>query len=113
VNLFPKFLFQPLEAFVVFAHGADVFLKDNLLSRRGTDDFREPPQVGRVPIGPSCVADIVPEQEGFETELGIFAIADGVCTCPGEIPNRSILHCGDIHRGEIARAESVWTSRPT
>jgi hypothetical protein len=31
---------------------------------------REPPEVGRAPCGTARVADILPEQEGFETELG-------------------------------------------
>jgi len=44
--LFLKFLFETLEAFGVFVHGTDVFLKDDLLSRCGADDFRKPLEVG-------------------------------------------------------------------
>ena len=44
-------LLEPLEACGMFLYCSDVFLKNNLLRGRGTDDFREPPQVGRAPIG--------------------------------------------------------------
>ena len=57
----------------MFSNGADVFLKDDLLRWGGTNDLREPPQVGQAPIGPSCVTDIVSEQKGFEAQLGVFA----------------------------------------
>ena len=82
-----QFLFETLEAFGVFGDGSDVFLKDDLLSRAGTDHLREPPEMGWAPIGPAAVADIVSQQEGFETELGVFEIADGVFTRPREIPD--------------------------
>jgi len=88
----------------MFAHGADIFVKDHLLSGRGTAHLREPPQVGRPPIGPAHVTDSVSEQEGCETELGILAIADGVCTRAGEIANGFICHLRDLDRGEIPRA---------
>ena len=102
-----EFLFETLEAFGVFVHRTDIFLKDDLLRRCGTDHFREPPEVGRAPIGPARVADIVSEQEGFETELGVFEIAEGIFTCPGEIANGFIFHLGDIDRGEITRARQA------
>ena len=95
-------MLEPLETFAVVTHGSYVFLEDDLLSGRGTDDFREPPQVGRAPICPACVADVVSKQEGFETQLGVFAIADGIFTCPGKITNGFIFYVGDIDRGEIA-----------
>ena len=81
---------------------SDVFLKNDLLRGRGTDNFREPPQVGRAPIGPAGVADIVSEQKGFEPELSVFAIADGLFTSPGEVANGFILDLGDIDRSEIS-----------
>ena len=34
-----QFLFETLEAFVMFAHGSDIFLQDELLNGRGADDF--------------------------------------------------------------------------
>ena len=93
-----EFLFETLEAFGVFVHRSDIFLKDDLLRRGGTDHLREPSQVGRAPIGPAHVTDILSEQKGFETELGVFEIADGIFTCPGEIANGFIFDLGDIDR---------------
>ena len=91
-DLVLEFLFETLESFGMLMNGMDIFLKDDLLSRCGADDFREPPEVGRAPVGPARVADIVSEQEGFEPELGVFKIADGVFTRPGEIPDGFICH---------------------
>ena len=99
-----QFLFETLETVVVFADGSDICLKDDVLRRGGTDHLREPSQVGRAPIGPSCVADIVSEQKGFETELGVFQIAEGIFTRPRQVANGFIFSFGDIDRGEIARA---------
>jgi hypothetical protein len=100
-NLLLEFLLKALESFGVFIDGTDIFLKDDLLSRCGADDFREPAQVGRVPIGPAHVTDILPEQKGFETELGGFEIANGIFTSPGEIADGFIFDFGDIDHGEI------------
>jgi hypothetical protein len=52
-------LVETLEAFVVCAHGSDLFLENDVLSRCGTDDFREPSEVGRAPMSPAHGADIV------------------------------------------------------
>lgn len=49
-DLLLELLVEPLEAFGMLLNRTDVFLKDDLLSRGGTDDLREPPQVGRAPI---------------------------------------------------------------
>jgi hypothetical protein len=95
---------QTREAFGVFADGADVFWKDAGLRRGGTHHLREPPQMGWTPIGSASVTDIVPEPKGFETQLGVFAIAEGVFTRPGAVTNRFIFPLGDIHGGEISRA---------
>lgn len=100
-DLLAEFLVQTPEALGVLRDGTDVCLKDDLLCRGGTDDFREPPKVGRAPIGPARLADILAEQEGFESELGIFEIADRIFARPREIPDRFIVHFGDIHGGEV------------
>ena len=65
-----ELLFETPQAFRVFVDGADLFLKDHVLSGGGTDHLSEPPEVGRAPGGTARVADIVPEQEGVETALG-------------------------------------------
>ena len=77
-----QFVFQTLEAFGLFGHRLDIFLKDNVLRRGGTHHLAEPAQLGWAPSGAPCIADIVPEQEGFETQLGRFQIPEGVFTRP-------------------------------
>src|SRR5262244_4615536 len=99
-----ELLVETLEAVSVFGYRTDIFLEHDLLCRRRADDLGKPPEMGRAPIGPAGVADIMAEQEGFETELGVLAIAEGIFTGAGEIANRFIVHCGDIHDSEIPRA---------
>ena len=66
VHLLMEFEFETAQTFSLCSDGLDVCLKDHVLRRGGTDHLTEPAQVGRTPIGPPCVADIVPQQEGFE-----------------------------------------------
>jgi hypothetical protein len=94
-------LFETLKTLRVFSDGADIFLKDNLLGWGGTDDLAEPPQVSWAPICPASVADIVPQQEGFETEFGVLEIAQGIFTGPAEVADGFIFDLGHIDRGEI------------
>jgi len=101
LNLLLEGLFETLEAFGVLGNRSDVFLKNGLLGWCGADDFREPTQVGRVPIGSACVTDILPQQEGFESKLGGLEIADGVFTSPGELSDGFIFHFGDIDHSEL------------
>ncbi len=96
-------LFETPQAFRVFGDRTDICLKDNLLRGGGTDDLREPAEVGRAPGGPARVADIMPEQEGFEPELGRLEVPQGIFTGAGEVANGFILHPRDIDRGEIPR----------
>ena len=84
----------------MFGHCVDIFLKDNLLRWGGTDYFTEPTQMGWAPIGSSRIADIVPQQEGFEPQLGRFQLPEGVFTRPAQVANGLIVDGGDIHRGE-------------
>jgi hypothetical protein len=60
--------------------------------------------VGRAPGGSAGVAAIGPASERFEAKRGIFESAEGICTCPGEIPDGFICHRGDIDHREITRA---------
>jgi hypothetical protein len=96
-----EFLVQTPEALGVLRDGTAVFLKDAVLCRGGTDDFREPPEGGRAPIGPARRADILAEHEGFASARGIFEIADRIFARPREIPDRFIVHFGAIHGGEV------------
>jgi hypothetical protein len=70
-------------------------LKDHLLGRCGTDDLRKPAQVGWPPVSTAHVADIVPEQKGFEPELGRLERAQGIFTGAAQIANRFILNLGN------------------
>jgi hypothetical protein len=106
-DMIVQFLFETLETFAVFIDCAAIFLEDDLLHRHGTDDLREPPQVGRAPSGSAGVTDIVSEQKGFEAKLGVFQITEGIFPRTGEITNGFILDFGDIDRGEISRARQA------
>jgi hypothetical protein len=95
---------QSLEAVGVLIDRADVFLENELLRWGGTDHFREPPQVGRVPGGPARRADILSQEKRFEAKLGGLAIADGIFTRTTQITDGFVLDRGDLDGGEIPRA---------
>ena len=97
-------VFQTPQTFSLCSDGLDVCLKDNWRRGCGTDDLAEPAQVGRTPVGPSCRADIVPQQEGFETQFGRLQIAHGLFTCPTQVADGFIIDGGDVDRGEVSRA---------
>jgi hypothetical protein len=52
LDLLAECLGQTPQALGVLRDGPDVFWKDHLLRRGGADDFREPPAMGRAPMGP-------------------------------------------------------------
>jgi hypothetical protein len=106
-DLLLEFLFEPLEAFGGFGDRPDICWENDGLRRGGTDHFREPSEMGRAPCGPARITDVVSEQDGFEAELGVFEIADGICTRPAEVANRFVFHRGDIDRGKITRARQA------
>ena len=100
-------LLQAPKPFGVFVNRTDLCLQDDGLRWDRADHLREPPQVGRAPIGPAHVTDIVSAHEGFETARGVFASADGICTCPSQIAHGFIVDCGDRDGGEITRARQA------
>ena len=73
-----KLLRQALEAFGGFMNRSDISVKDKLLSRCVTDDFLQPPQVGRAPSRSARLAPSVSEPTGVEPERGGVAIAAGI-----------------------------------
>ena len=99
-----EFLLQTLQARSLFGDGLDVFLKDNLLRRCGTDHLAEPAQVGGAPVGPTRIADIVPQQEGFEPQLGRLQIPEGLFPRPTQVADRFIVDGGYIDGGEVPGA---------
>jgi hypothetical protein len=108
------YLLETLEACSVVTRRSDIFLKDDVLRWCRTDHCRVPSEVGRVPIGPAGRAEVLPEQEGCETERGVFEIADSIVTSPREVANGFIFHFGHIDRGENperARRASCTASR--
>jgi hypothetical protein len=100
-------LCETLEAFRVCGHGADLFLQDDWLRRGGAHHRRAPPERGRVPGGPARRPEVVPEQKGLETALGLLESAAGLCACPGAIAPRFLCPRGDRDRGESPRARQA------
>lgn len=74
----------------MFGHRLDIFLKDNWLRSGRPDHLAEPTEVGRAPIRSPRRAEIVPEQEGFETHLGRLQITEGIFTHPAQVTDRFI-----------------------
>jgi hypothetical protein len=82
-------------------NGLDVFLKDNLLRGRGAPHLAEPLQVGGTPGGPPPIADIVSQQERFQTQLGRLQSPEGIFPHPTQVAERFIVDGGDIDGGEV------------
>ena len=57
--------------------------------------------MGRAPVGPTRIADIVPQQEGFEPQLGRLEIPQGLFPRPTQVADGFIVDGGDIHGGEV------------
>ena len=98
---------EPLAAFGMLLHRADVFVKNDVVRGGGTDDCREPPQVGRAPIGPARGAAIVAEHKSCETQWGVCAITEGIFTRPGASAHGCIWALGDRDRGAIPCASAA------
>jgi hypothetical protein len=62
-------------------------------------------------MGPAHGADVVSEHEGFATPRGVFAIAEGLFTCPGKRTHSFLFSVGDSDRGAIARARPAGQLR--
>jgi hypothetical protein len=103
-DLVVECLFQALESRAVFGDRADVCLEDHVRSGGGTDDFREPSEVGRTPGGPAFRAAILAQQEGLQAVLGGLEIANRILAGAGQVADRLVLDLGDIDRREIPGA---------
>jgi hypothetical protein len=88
----------------VLGYGTDVFLKDDLLGGRGTNDLAEPPQGSGAPGGPACIPDSLPQEKRFEPKRRGLEVVDGLFPRPAQIANRFSVHFGYVNRGEIPRA---------
>jgi hypothetical protein len=58
-------------------------------------------------MGPAHGADSGSAQERFEATLGVFEIAEGICTSPAEGTTGFVFHLGDMDRGERAGARQA------
>jgi len=101
------FLLEALKPCGVLGHGADVFLEDDLLGWRGTDDLAESPEVSRPPGGPACIPNVLPQEQRFAPKLRGLEIVDSIFTRPAQVTHRFILHLGHVDRGEISRAHQT------
>jgi hypothetical protein len=88
-------------------HQTDLCLQDEVLRWGGTHPGREPPQVGRAPMGPAHVTDRVAEHKGFETALGICESAAGLFTRLGARAHGFLCDLGDLDRGQSPRARQA------
>jgi hypothetical protein len=93
-----------LESFGVFVDGADLCLPDDWLHWCRADHCREPPEMGRAPMGPTGGADIVSASERCASKLGVLKIAAGIFPCPREVSYGFIFDLGDINHRESTRA---------
>jgi len=96
--------FQTPEAFRVFVDRAPVVLQDELLGGGVTDHRREPSEMGRTPIGLVGIAEIVPEQEGFQAKCRGLESTQGIFAGAGAIAQGFTCCLGDIDGGESTRA---------
>ena len=106
-HLLVEFLFEPLESLCRLGDRPDICLKDHVLRGGGTDHLSEPPEVGWAPAGPACIADIVSEQKGLESELGSLEVSPRIFAGAGEIANGLIFDRGNVDGGEITRAQQA------
>jgi hypothetical protein len=58
----------------------------------------------RVPMGPAGVTDSVSQHEGFATDLGVLAIAEGIFARPRAVPHGFLVDRGNIDCGQLTRA---------
>ena len=117
-----EFEFQTLQTWRLFGDGLDVLLKADLL-RRGQADHLLAAQVGRAPDpARPRMADIVPQQRGFEPQLGRLRIRR-VCSAPGWVTETLDRRERERRRGEVpermgpgqlrrASRRWVWTRSP-
>ncbi len=78
LDLLSKFSLKALESFIMFSHGSDILLEDDLLGGRRTDHIRQLAQMGRPPCGTALIPDILAQQEGLQPVLGGLAIPDRI-----------------------------------
>jgi hypothetical protein len=106
---------QTPQPFRLCSNRLDVCLQDHVWRGCGTEHLAEPAQVGWAPVGSPGRADIVPQHEGFEPQLGCLQVPQGLCPRPTQVAEGFIVDRRDRDGGEVARAHepSQWQSIPT
>ena len=84
-------LFQALEPVSVCGDRPDICLADDWLGGGGTDDLAQPAPVRRTPRGSAGIAAIMPQQKGFEAELGRLEIVARLFPRTAQVTNRFVL----------------------
>jgi hypothetical protein len=64
-------------------------------------------EVSWAPGGLARIADVVPQQAGFQPKFRRLEVCDGIFTSPAPITDGSIFHSGDVDGSEISRAHSA------
>ena len=105
LHLLVECVFQTPQAFSLCSNGLDVFLKDQLLRGGGTHHVAEPSQVGGTPVGPTCLADSVPQHEGCAPHRGRLQIPPGLVPCPAQSAEGCSVDGGTRPRGEVPGAQ--------
>jgi hypothetical protein len=100
-DLLREFLVQALEPVRVFGDRPDICVEDDGLGGGGTDDLAQPAQVRRTPSGSAGIAEIMPQQKGFEAELGRLEIVERIFPRTAQVTNRFVLYRWDIDWREV------------
>jgi len=90
-NQLAPFSLEALEAIDWLIDGAERVLKDDRLRGRGTNDRREVPTMGRVPVGPADIVQPKAEQEALQAPLGVLEREPRGVTRPTAIADRFIV----------------------
>ena len=72
----------------------------------GQTTSAQPAQMRRPPGGPARIADILPQQKGFEAELGRLEIMERIFPRAAQVTNGFVFDRWDIDRGEVALSAS-------
>jgi hypothetical protein len=101
----PQFGFESPESVDLFIDRAQRFLENNLLRGRGTDDLREVPAMGGVPVGPADVVQPEAEQEALQAQLGVLERQPRRIAGQTQVAEGFVLHGRDVDARQIARPE--------
>ena len=102
-----EFLCETLQTFRVLVDSADICLQDNVLGRGRTDHVREPPEMGRVPGGLTCITYVVPQQKSLQPKFRGLQVLDGIFPRAAQVAAGCICDFGHIDGSEVPRAHAL------